>query len=159
VGGDSAGANLAAAVAAVLAGDEARPKAALLMYGVFDFTQLGNAPPAPGMDPGTAAASREAFGMMMAAYLGTAPDPAALRDPQVSPLYAAAKLPPCHVVVGGADPLAVQAEALASALAAAGVPHEHFVDAGMPHGYLQMEFLPGARPALERMVAFLGRNV
>jgi acetyl esterase/lipase len=45
------------------------------------------------------------------------------------------------------------------ALAAAGVPHEHYVDAGMPHGYAQMEFLAGARPAIERMIAFLRKHV
>jgi acetyl esterase/lipase len=63
------------------------------------------------------------------------------------------------VVVGSADPLAVQAEALVKALAASGVAHEYFVDPGMPHGYAQMEFLPAARPAIERMVEFLKRNV
>ena len=35
------------------------------------------------------------------------------------------------------------------------VAHEYVEDAGMPHGYLQMEFLPAARPAIERMVKFL----
>ncbi|MEN8183853.1 MAG: alpha/beta hydrolase fold domain-containing protein, partial [Myxococcota bacterium] len=40
VGGDSAGGNLSAAVAAALADDEARPRAALLLYGVFDFGAL-----------------------------------------------------------------------------------------------------------------------
>jgi acetyl esterase/lipase len=62
-------------------------------------------------------------------------------------------------VVGGADPLAPQAEALVKALGAAGVAHEHFVDPGMPHGYVQMEMLAAARPAIDRMVAFLRRHV
>jgi acetyl esterase/lipase len=62
-------------------------------------------------------------------------------------------------VVGSVDDLAPQSEALVKALAAAGVPHEHFVDAGMPHGYAQLEFLAGARPAVERMIAFLRRYV
>ena len=56
-------------------------------------------------------------------------------------------------------PLEAQAEVLVKALAAAGVEHEHYVDADMPHGYAQMEFLPGARPAIDRMVAFLRRTV
>jgi len=159
VGGDSAGANLAAAVAAALASDPVRPKAALLLYGVFDFGMRSNALSAPGLDAPAADAGRAALEMMMSAYLGTARGDAALRDPHVSPLYAAARLPPSHVVVGGADPLTLQADALVKALAAAGVPHEHFVDAGMPHGYVQMEFLPAARPAIERMVGFLRRNV
>jgi acetyl esterase/lipase len=62
-------------------------------------------------------------------------------------------------VVGSADPLAVQAEALVQALAAAGVPHERFADAGMPHGYAQLEFLPAARAAIDRMVSFLRKTV
>jgi acetyl esterase/lipase len=77
----------------------------------------------------------------------------------VSPIFAAEKLPPSHVVVGSVDDLAPQSEALVKALAQAGVPHEHFVDAGMPHGYAQMEFLPATRPAIERMVAFLRKHL
>ena len=159
VGGDSAGGNLSAAVAAALAGDPAHPKAALLIYGVFDFGMLGDISLAAGADPRAAEVGREKVEMMMGAYLGKARSDALLRDPRVSPLTAASKLPPTHVVVGSADPLAAQAEALVKALAAAGVPHEHFVDTGMPHGYAQMEFLPAARPAIERMVEFLRRNV
>ena len=159
VGGDSAGANLAAAVAAELAGDPQQPKAALLLYGVFDFGMLGRDAPGPGEDPAAAAATRDVEKMMMDAYLGAARGHALLRNPQVSPLHAAAKLPPCHIVVGGADPLTVQSAALVTALAAAGVPHEHWVDAGMPHGYAQMEYLGGALPAIGRMVAFLKRTL
>jgi len=159
VGGDSAGANLSAAVAAELAGDPERPKAALLLYGIFDFELLRNGLPPPEVDTPAADAVRGMVEMMMGAYLSKGRGETALRDPQVSPLHAAAKLPPSHIVVGGADGLSVQTEALAKALAAAGVPHEHFVDAGMPHGYVQMEYLPAARPAIERMVAFLRRNV
>ncbi len=161
LGGDSAGGNLSAAVAAALAGDPARPKAALLIYGVFDFGMLGDTSLAAGDDPRAKEIGKEIVEMMVGAYLGKERErrQALVRDPRVSPLAAAGKLPPTHVVVGSADPLAVQAEALVKALAAAGVPHEHFVDTGMPHGYAQMEFLPGARPAIERMVGFLRRHV
>ena len=163
VGGDSAGGNLSAAVAAALAGDAARPKAALLIYGVFDFAALGEGGLVPAearaADPRALEIGREMVEMMVGAYLGSEGREGLMRDARVSPIAAAATLPPCHVVVGSADPLAVQAEALVKALAAAGVPHEHFVDAGMPHGYAQMEFLPAARPAIARMVEFLRRNV
>ena len=81
-----------------------------------------------------------------------------LSDPRVSPLQAAAKLPPSHVAVGSADVLVGQSERLVKALATAGVPYEHFVDDGMPHGYIQMEFLDPARPAINRMVDFLRRT-
>jgi acetyl esterase len=160
IGGDSAGANLSAAVAAALAGDAARPKAALLLYGVYDFGMFSGELPAYATATREARAlGRELVEMMVAAYLGKARSEAVLRDPRISPLFAAEKLPPCHVVVGSADELAPQSEALVKALAAAGVPHEHFVDMGMPHGYAQMEFLAGARPALERMLAFLRRTL
>jgi acetyl esterase len=159
VGGDSAGANLSAAVAAALAGDPARPKAALLNYGVFDFGMFGDVSLAPAGDPKAAEIGRNMVEMMVGAYLGKTRSDALLRDPRVSPLHAAAKLPPSHVVVGSADALVTQSEALVKALAAAGVPYEHFVDAGMPHGYAQMEFLPAARPAIERMVAFLRKHL
>jgi acetyl esterase len=159
VGGDSAGGNLSAAVAAALAGDPARPKAALLIYGVFDFATLGDVSLVAGGDAQAAAIGRDMVEMMVGAYLGETRSDAVLRDARVSPLHAAAKLPPSHVVVGSADALAAQSEALVKMLAAFGVPHEHFVDAGMPHGYAQMEMLPAARPALERMIAFLRKHV
>ena len=156
VGGDSAGANLAAAAAIALAEDAARPRAALLVYGMFDFASLasvvtgGPASAGPLADMGT-----KLVDLMVSAYLGRDPAPALLADPRVSPLRAAHRLPPCHVVVGGADPLVAQARDLARALEAAGVALEHRVDVGMPHGYAQMEFLPAARPAIDRMAAFL----
>ena len=159
IGGDSAGGNLSAAVAAALAGDAARPKAALLIYGVYDFARLGDVSLATGADESTAQIGRDMVEMMTGAYLGKTRGEALLRDPRVSPLVAAAKLPPSHVVVGSADALAPQSEALVAALAAARIPHEHYVDAGMPHGYAQLEFLPATRPALDRMIAFLRKHL
>jgi acetyl esterase len=159
IGGDSAGGNLSAAVAAALANDPARPKAALLIYGVFDFGMFADVALAGDDDPKAAAIGRDMVEMMTGAYLGKKRSDELLRDARVSPLHAAAKLPPSHVVVGSADALATQSEALVKALAAAGVPHEHFVDAGMPHGYAQMEFLPATRPAIDRMIAFLRQHV
>jgi len=159
IGGDSAGGNLSAAVAAALADEPARPRAALLIYGVYDFSMFEDVELAPGAGADATALGRDMVEMMVGAYLGKTRDAALLRDPRVSPLHAAAKLPPSHVVVGSADALLGQTEALVQALSAAGVPHEHFVDEGMPHGYAQMEFLPLARPAIERMLAFLKRTL
>ena len=113
VGGDSAGGNLAAAVAAALADDPARPRAALLLYGVFDFAALARGLPADATDsapPAMAALGAKMVDLMVSSYLGDAPD-ALLRDPRVSPIHAADRLPPCHVMVGGADPLTAQARA------------------------------------------------
>jgi len=158
IGGDSAGGNLSAAVAAALASDASAPRlrAALFIYGVFDFAALG-APSAdvPAMPGVPAALGADMMELMVGAYAGTAERGSWARDPRVSPLHAAAKLPPSHIVCGTADPLIAQARALRDALARSGIAHEYVEDPGMPHGYLQMEMLPPARPALERMVKFL----
>jgi acetyl esterase len=159
VGGDSAGGNLTAAALGVLAGDASAPRvsAALLLYGVFDFERLGDLPPQPG--PFANAAMLEAggrmIGMMVDAYLGPDPSAERLRDPRVSPIHVADRLPPAYVLVGTLDPLAAQAESLAAALARAGIPYVHDVAEGMPHGFAQMEFFPQAREAITRMGDFL----
>ena len=162
IGGDSAGGNLSAAVAAALSGDPSAPKlsAALLIYGVFDFATLGQ--PVPGVEPMPgvpAALGAEMIEMMAGSYLGSPRSDALLRDPRVSPLHAAAKLPPCHIVCGTADPLVADARRLRDALGRAGVACDYAEDAGMPHGYVQMEFLPPARGAIERMVEFLDKRL
>jgi acetyl esterase len=156
IGGDSAGANLAAAVAAHLAEEPDAPKirAALLIYGAFDFERFldlrtGDAP------PDAVAIARKLTLAITEAYLGAAPDPARLRDPRVSPVHVAAKLPPSFLVVGTADPLFDHQQALAAELARAGVPHENVILEGMPHGFVQFEFLPPAFEAIQRMCAFL----
>jgi acetyl esterase len=146
IGGDSAGANLAAAVATTLADDQNAPRihAALLAYGVFDIKT---------MPRGETHESGLLVDAIATAYLGADPGPL-WRDPRVSPLFAAAKLPPSFVVVGAADSLEAQSAELARALASAGIPHEHVVVEGMPHGFIQMEAFPPALPTINRMAAF-----
>jgi acetyl esterase len=159
IAGDSAGANLAAAAAIALAEDNstARLSAALLFYGVFDFPTLLGAQKENAAAAG--AFERESVRMMLAAYLGDQPSQALLTDPRVSPLRAAGKLPPSCLVVGTSDPLLGQSHDLAAALERGGVPHEHIVCEGMPHGFLQIEALPPAREALGRAIAFLKKHV
>jgi acetyl esterase len=159
VGGDSAGANLSAASAIQLSGDPACPKAALLIYGVFDFATIGDFPDELAAAGPMRELGERLVGMMVESYLGPDRSEALLADPRVSPLHAAHRLPPSHVLVGTADPLVRQAESLAKALAAADVDHEHHVDHGMPHGYVQMEFMAPTRPAIERMLDFLRRTL
>jgi acetyl esterase len=162
VGGDSAGGNLSAAAAISLARDASAPTiaATLLIYGVFDFAAMGDM--AQGVvlpDPSLAEAGEKLVQMMVGAYLGADRSEALLADARVSPIRDAAELPPSHVVVGGADPLAPQARDLVAALDAAGVPHEHVEVEGMPHGFVQMEFFPQARQSIDRMVEFLDRHL
>ncbi len=162
VGGDSAGGNLSAAVAAALrdAPDAPEIRAALLLYGVFDFAAMDSALDSTlAADTNLAEAGEKLIELMMGSYLGTDRGDTLLHDPRVSPIHAAAKLPPSHVMVGTADGLAKQAEALVAALEREGVEHEYAVYEGMPHGFAQMEFFPPARESIDRMVAFLGKHL
>ena len=158
IGGDSAGGNLSAAVAAHLASDPSAPKirAALLIYGAFDFEALRNAPPPPqpGVDPEI---GRKLTLAMIDGYLGANASQSLVRDPRVSPLNAAARLPPSFLVCGTADPLLAHQNALVAELAKAKVPHEAVVLDGMPHGFVQMEFLPQALESVRKMTAFLAK--
>jgi acetyl esterase len=160
IGGDSAGGNLSAAVAAHLAGDSSAPRlrAALLIYGAFDFGAFGKmeAPTQAGVDAAAATALRDA---MIEGYLGQNAPQSLLRDPRVSPVHAAAQLPPSFLVCGTADPLLEHQKAVVAELERAGVTHENVVLEGMPHGFVQMEFLPQAVDSIQRMVAFLGRHL
>ncbi len=114
IGGDSAGANLAAAVAVNLADDRnaSQIRAALLAYGVFDIKT---------MPRGDTPESGVLVDAIATAYLGADPGPL-WRDSRVSPLFAAAKLPPSFVVVGSADSLVGQSAELVAELTSAGVP-------------------------------------
>ena len=97
---------------------------------------------------------------MIGSYLGPESErQSALADPRVSPIHAAHRLPPSHVVCGGADPLVEQAKVLTETLTKAGVDHEHVIVPDMPHGFAQMEFFPQARESIDRMVAFLNQRL
>ena len=161
VGGDSAGGNLAAAAAIALADDpEVRIGAALLIYGVFDFEQVGALDPEMvEANPGMAEAGENLVELMVGSYLGPDRSEALMADPRVSPIHAADRLPPSYVLCGGADGLAAQAEVLAEVLLKARIPHEKRIVENMPHGFAQMEFFPQARESIDQMVAFLGRHL
>jgi acetyl esterase len=158
IGGDSAGGNLSAATAIALARERSAPRirAALLLYGVFDFATIRDGLAA---DERLAELGRDMVDLMVHSYLGANAAPALLHDPRVSPVRAADRLPPSFVVVGGADPLVGQARRLAEELERAGVPHEHVLVDGMPHGFAQMEFFPQARQTIDRMVEFLRKHL
>ena len=146
VAGDSAGANLAAAVAIELAQRRRAPKlaAAVLIYGVFDFAEVGG--------PMFARALREA-------YLGRNAKLSLLEDPRVSPIHGARWLPPTLLIVGGQDPLLDDSRALQQRLEANGMRHELLIASGMPHGFMQMEFFGDARRCIERTQRFLATEL
>jgi len=153
VGGDSAGGNLTAAALTSLAAENcagSRPRAALLIYGVYDF-------------PAVIARAGTDMGLdgMARAYAGSAPYPAILADPRMSPLRAIkpGALPPSFIVCGGADPLLPESHAMATALKRADIKHEVHVFDEMPHGFLQMSILSDCSEAQRRMFEFLRRTL
>jgi acetyl esterase len=145
IAGDSAGANLTAAVSAHFMDDPSapRPAAVLLYYGVYDL---------PTMPRGETEASAALGEEIIKAYVGDRTE--LLSDPRVSPIHAAHKLPPAFVVVGGADELVAQNQELRQALAKAEIPHDYLEVAGMPHAFMQLP-VPQAADTLQRSVDFL----
>ena len=149
VGGDSAGGNLTAASLTSLASENysgPKPKAAILIYGVYDFSA-------------TLARSNGTMDGMAKAYVGDANFPALMTDSRVSPLKAikAGALPPSIVICGGADFLLPESHAIAEALKRADIRHEVHIYDEMPHGFLQMSNLSDCGEAQKRIFDFLRR--
>ena len=153
VGGDSAGGNLTAACAAALADDsEVDIKKILLIYGVFDFSSMGEASDNMA-DTETSDLMTE---MMVGSYLGPERDETILSDPRVSPMHVSDKLPPAHILCGTLDGLITGSKLLAEKLNSKGIKNEEFYYENMPHGFLHFEdFFPESRQAIDRMVDFL----
>lgn len=145
IGGDSAGANLAAAVATHLRGRSGAPhiSAALLIYGIYDFNDLGGA---------------TATRMLQQAYFDqkALPD---VQDPRLSPITAADELPPSYILIGTQDALLANSRRLREAMEGAGVRHDYHEVSGAPHGFVQMEFVPGWRRSIKGMTNFLDREL
>ena len=146
VGGDSAGANLAAVVSRLTRdGGGQTPAMQLLIYPVTDLSVK------------RPSYHRFAEGFFLNEadmdwyrdhYLG---DEQAVDDPRVSPLLAPdlAGLAPAYIATAGFDPLRDEGEAYAAALRAAGVPvalHRH---SSLVHGFANLTaVIPAARTAM-----------
>ncbi len=135
--GDSAGANLSAAVAAHWQDADVPIRAIGLLYGVFDFSRF---------DPDGIT------GLLVDAYLDGQSN--LIDDARVSPLQRATHLPPAHIAIGDADDLLEDSEALRASLARAGKVHDYHVYEDMPHAFAQMDFLPEADECVRRMANF-----
>ncbi len=152
VGGDSAGANLAAATMIALGAEPNPPvrfKAGLLIYGLFDVPAvIARRDPSMGLD------------MMARAYLADR-YPDLLGDPRVSPFKAikAGALPPQFIICGDDDPLLAESRAIAEACQRAGIEHELHVVPDMPHGYIQVWMLSAAGASLRTMFDFMRRHI
>jgi len=152
VGGDSAGANLAAVSAQELRGRERGLAGQLLIYPVTDFATT------------RASVEENGEGLFLTAddmrwfesnYL---PEDVRREDPRVSPLLAAdlSGLPPAALVTAELDPLRDDGEAYAEALAAAGVRVITRRFDGLVHGFFAMgAFSAAAREAVGQVCADL----
>ena len=134
VGGDSAGGNLAAAVA-VLAQERGGPtlRFQLLVYPItdYDFDTASYIDNATGY-----LLSRETMRAFWAEYV---PDESQRNDPRASPLQAAdlSGQPPAFVLTVGYDPLRDEGVAYARRLEEAGVPVTHVEYLDVVHGFLR----------------------
>jgi acetyl esterase len=136
VAGDSAGGNLAAALAATVAA-ELDLAAQLLVYPLVSFARQRDLYDQACDDFFLNYAELEYF---QANYV---PDGSDLSDPRLSPLEASslAGAPPAVIVAGGCDPLRPQAEAIHERLRAEGIPCELLIYPGMIHGFFGMTTL------------------
>lgn len=155
VGGDSAGANLAAVVA-LMAQARGGPRLCfqLLIYPVTDadFDTASYRDNAEGY-----LLSRRAMQWFWDQYV---PDLEQRLEPFASPLRAESLegLPPALVQTAEYDPLRDEGEAYARALEQAGVPVEQQRYDGLIHGFFGMQdTVAAARPALDQAVAALRR--
>ncbi len=146
IGGESAGANLAAALAIVLR-DEGEDQP-LFQFLVHPPTDLRLEQPSIHTVPGL---SRSFLAECIQAYAGTA----SLDDPRLSPLRAAdhAGLAPAVIVTVANDPLRDDGEHYALTLARAGndVGVQRLPD--LPHGFM---FLPATLPEIAASFRLLG---
>jgi acetyl esterase len=148
--GDSAGANLALAVALALRG--AVPiEALLLYYGAFGLRDSASRRLYGGEIDGLGEAALDFY---RDAYLRS---PADRRDPRHDLLVNdLAGLPPTFVAAAAFDPLLDDSHALAGGLAAASVRHRLMIYEGVLHGFLHLSrTLPTAHEAITAGGRFL----
>jgi acetyl esterase len=149
VGGDSAGGNLAAAVALL-----ARDAGVALAYQLLLYPQLDLVCDAPSHELFAEGymLTRPAIAWFIGNYVRT---PADVTDWRASPLRAAslAGVAPAFVVTAGFDPLRDEGAAYAERLASSGVPVRHVPYDGMIHGFAGMG---GVIDAANRMLAEAG---
>ena len=152
IGGDSAGANLAAAACIGLRGTPAAPVAQLLVYPAVDFEMNR---PAYTENADAPLLSIRGMPAVNAMYC---PNPANRRDPLAAPYLADshADLPPAFIAVAENDPLRDDGRDYAEKLRAAGVPVVLDQGEGLIHGYLRaMEYCTASREKLDAMCDWL----
>lgn len=154
VGGDSAGANLAAAMTLVFRGARERLRGQMLFYPAVDFEH--SAPSYTENADGPIIATRD----MDATRQRYMPNQADWTNPLAAPLRAKdhAGLPPAFIAVAEHDPLRDDGLAYAEKLGQAGVAVELHRGKGLFHGYLRaMSSARVARAPLDEACAWFAR--
>lgn len=155
IGGDSAGANLAAGASIGLRGTDAAAMAQLLVYPAVDFEMARPAYSENANAPLLQTAGMPAVNAMYC------PNAADRRNPLAAPFHAEshAGLPPAFVAVAENDPLRDDGRDYAAKLRAAGVAAELDEGEGLIHGYLRaMEYCGASRERLARMSRWLAAH-
>ncbi|MCG8360127.1 MAG: alpha/beta hydrolase fold domain-containing protein [Kiloniellales bacterium] len=134
VGGDSAGANMSAALCQILAGEGASPlKAAVLYYGAFGLRDSVSRRKYGGEEDGMSADD-------LAYYVDClVRQPEDLRDPRFDVLSGdLTALPPSFIAAAEFDPIVDDSLVLADLLAEAGLEHRLRLYPGVLHGFLHL---------------------
>jgi acetyl esterase len=153
--GDSAGGNLASAVALHLGAERgSRPKLAALIYPVVD-PDLDRYESAHLFD---APLSREIVRRDVRRYATREAD---RRDSRFSAMAAAdlSKMPPTYIAAAGMDVLRDQAEAFGERLLASGVEVDVRRFSNLPHGFFGIFVDPAARAATEEIAIAIGQRI
>jgi acetyl esterase len=153
IGGDSAGGNLAAAVAQM---NVVPLVYQLLVYPVTDCTMSK-----PSVTENATGYFLSASGMAWFIEQYLSGGAGAVDDPRVSPLFgtdaALASGPPALVITAEFDPLRDEGDAYAARLAALGVPTSHVRFGGMFHAFFSLaEFVDDGKAANALAAAHLG---
>ena len=155
IGGDSAGANLAAAMTLLFRGTAQAPRAQLLFYPPVDFAHDRPSIRENADGPIITARSLAEAPLL---YLSR---PADRDDPLAAPMLAAshAGLPPAFIAVAEHDPLRDEGRDYAERLRTSGVDVVLHEGRGLFHGYLRaMSWAPVAREPLTAACAWLSRQ-
>lgn len=150
--GDSAGGNLAAAVAQALRGSDgaARISGQLLIYPGLGGDMTRGSYVEHAQAPGLSTADVAYYHTIRAG--GSAPD----KDPTFAPLKDTdfTGLPPTIIISAACDPLSDDGRAYRDAIRAAGGRAEWINEDGLIHGYLRARFMSAkARDSFDRIVA------
>jgi acetyl esterase len=152
VGGESSGANLAAAMALHFRGTAQQFRGQLLFYPPVDFT---HSRPSFFENADGPLLTTASMINAMAVYV---PNPTNRHNPLAAPLQAEnhTDLPPAFITVAEHDPLRDDGLAYAEKLMAAGVPVQLHRGAGLIHGYLRaLSYSAAARAVLDAACIWL----